>query len=166
MKLRALSVAALFGLLLLSGCVELPTSEQCENINDQDVLDGAGWGEVLATDESYVLQSKIGCWHSVALADAARNDPQAAAESCTKILSLKDDYPEDLDTLNSEFNTCVDAAAKRLRDTSVCDNIDEEAFAFQYERCVAHATPPPPMCSSALILLAAVPALLISRRGK
>ncbi len=143
-----------FALILLSGCVKLPTADKCENLNEQEVLSGAGWGEVITTDETYFLKTKVGCWHSVALADAARNDPNAAAEHCTKISDLDSDYPDDKDMLTTEFNTCIDAVAKRMRNTGLCSNMDEEEFTFEYERCVAHATTPPPMCASAFILLA------------
>lgn len=155
----------LFALLLLYGCVTLPDESSCENIDEQEILSGAGWGEVLLTDESYVLKSKIGCWHSVALADAAKSDAQSAAVHCTKILDLKLDYPDYEDLLTSEFNTCVDAVAKRMRDPSLCGNMDEEESAFEYNRCVAHATPPQPLCAGAFILLASATALIV-RAGK
>lgn len=149
--------ALLFALaLLLSGCVQLPTEKECVNINDKEVLDGAGWGEVIVTDETYVLSTKIGCWHSVALADAARNDPQAAVAHCRKILDLRSQYPDDEDTLRSEFNTCIDAVAKRFRLEAICVNIDKTQYPFENERCVAHATPPPAMCASPFIVLAAL----------
>jgi hypothetical protein len=167
MKATGLLPIVLFALILFSGCVTLPVAEQCEEMegmSDDQLVSDAGWGELITTDETYALKSKIGCWHSVALADAARSDPQGAAEHCTKILDLKGDYPDDEDTLKSEFNLCVDAVAKRLRNTELCENIDAEEFSFQHERCIAHATPPPPMCSSALILSGLFALLFFARR--
>jgi hypothetical protein len=158
----ALCMAALF---FLSGCVTLPDASKCENIDEQEILSGAGWGEVVVTDESYVLKSRIGCWHSVALADAARNDAHSAGTHCTKILDLEVDYPDYEDLLNSEFNTCVDAVARRMRDPGLCANMDEEESAFEYNRCVAHATPPQSMCTGAFILLASAATLLVRAKG-
>lgn len=156
--LIALCIAAL---IFLCGCVTLPDASECENINEQEILSGAGWGEVVVTDESYVLKSKIGCWHSVALADAAREDAQSAGVHCTRILDLALDYPDYEDLLNSEFNTCVDAVARRMRDQGVCANMDEEESAFEYNRCLAHATPPQSMCTGAFILLLSAAAFTV-----
>ncbi len=158
----ALCIAAL---LFFSGCVTLPDASRCENINEQEILSEAGWGEVVVTDESYVLKSRIGCWHSVALADAAREDAQSAAVHCTKILDLEVDYPDYEDLLHSEFNTCVDAVARRMREPGICANMDEEESAFEYNRCVAHATPPQSMCTGAFVLFASA-ATLLARAGK
>ncbi|MBN2122268.1 hypothetical protein JW721_04410 [Candidatus Micrarchaeota archaeon] len=155
----------IMALLFLCGCVTLPDASKCESLNEQEILSGAGWGEVVVTDESYVLKSRIGCWHSVALADAAREDPGSAAAHCTKILDLQLDYPDYEDLLNSEFNTCVDAVARRMRDPGLCANMDEEESAFEYNRCVAHATPPQSMCTGAFILFAAAATLMV-RAGK
>jgi len=144
------------GLVLLFGCMNMKTEEDCNNLNEDDILEHTAWGEnIVSTDSAVITKAKVTCWHTAALGYAAKSDSDSAADSCEQIKQASI-HPSEFDTLNREYVMCIDAVAKRLRDPSLCEKMDEDEFEFEKKRCIEHATPPPSVCSSTLFALLAL----------
>ena len=151
-------------LLLLSGCMELPTENDCAAITKDNVIQQTSWGENLVnTDESVVKKANVTCWHNVALAYAAKMQPANATASCKQILLVSND-PIDTDSLEYEYILCIDSIAKRLRDPFICQNIDPTKHEFDNARCINNATPNDTVCVLSFALLALPLAVFLKRR--
>ena len=96
-------------------------------------------------DEHYFVKAKVTCWHNAALAHAAMNNPINATIACNNILDVSTDTFEP-NLLEREQVYCMDAIARRLRDQDICDEIDEEAYAFEYRRCLSNSEMEDPVC--------------------
>ena len=153
---KIIVLIVLGGLLLFSGCLQMKTIDDCDGLNDEDIIEQTSWGEnVVSTDSSVITKAKVTCYHTAALAYAAKNDFDLAGASCEQITQVSDN-PSDLDMLKREEAMCIDATAKRLREPSLCEKIDTEDLEFEKKRCIEHATPPPKVCASTFILLSAI----------
>lgn len=156
MKRAFLFAFAAAAMLVLAGCVTMSTEEDCENINPSEVLEQTSWGEnFVSTDDAVVLKAKLTCWHSKALAYAAKGDEEHAVGACRSILNIPDDPGDSLSEylLQSEYNMCIDSVAGRMRNDQICYEIPAES-AYERTRCFSHAAPRKPICASPFILLA------------
>ncbi len=154
--MKKIFLIAIFGFLLLFGCMEMKTEDDCNNLNEDDLIGQTSWGEnVVSTDSAIVTKAKVTCWHTAALGYAAKSDPDNAADSCEQIKQASVN-PSDFDMLGREYVMCIDSVAKRMRNPSLCEKIDEDDFEFEKKRCLEHATPPPTVCSSTTFVLLAL----------
>jgi len=150
--------------LLLSGCMQLQTENDCAAITKDSVLQQTSWGEnLINTDESVVMKANVTCWHNVALGYAAKMQPGNATESCKQILLVSND-PGDEDTLEYEYMFCIQSIAKRLKDPFICQNINPVEYEFEQERCINNATPNDPVCILPFALLSLPIAFFLKRR--
>jgi hypothetical protein len=153
-----------FALLLFSGCMNMKTMEDCENMDPNDVLQHTSWGEnVLHTDTTVVVKARVTCWHTAALGYTSKGDRSSAIQSCDSILLVPDG---DAEVLYREYAICIDAVAKRFREPSICLDISADDFKFEKERCIEHATPPAGVCAATPFILLALAAFLFARGKK
>ncbi len=152
-------IFALLGILLLCGCMQMKTEEDCMNINPDEVLHYTAWGEnVLLTDEAVVIKANVTCWNTAALGYVAKNDIFNATNCCEQIKYVSPDE-SDAKMLYREYVLCIDAVATRMKGEEakqICEDIDHEDFGFERERCLAHAERPPPVCTSSIFALLAL----------
>lgn len=150
-------------LLLLSGCMNMKTAEDCEAITPDEVLQSTSWGEnFVSTDDSVVAKARFTCWHTAALGYVAQRDELSAIDSCEAMLLV----PEtDEDTAYREYALCIDAVAKRVEDPGICGRITNEDFLFEQKRCEEHAEPKEAICVLSPFALLALGAIFMLRKG-
>ena len=165
--MNRLMLLALFGLLLLGGCMQMKTEDDCKALTAESALESAPWGESAASfDKDVVIKANVTCWHTAALGYVAKNN-RAKAIYCCKQIPEVSSREIDKDTLYREFLLCIDSVATRLQDTSICQEITDEDYKFEKESCIRHATPPPAPCSgTTLFLLLALGSALFIKKGK
>lgn len=151
-------------LLLFSGCIQMKTDAECESITQDEIASQTAWGYAPAVvDEHYVVKAKVTCWHNAALAHAAMNNRINATIACNQILSVASGDPG---ILAREQVYCIDAIAKRLRDESICEEIDEDEYAFEKSRCIAHSEVEEQICVLTTFALLALSVPLFFLRHK
>ncbi len=133
-------------LLLFTGCIQMKTDEECESITQEEIASQTAWGYAPAVvDDHYVVKATVTCWHNAALAHAAMNNRMNATNACNQILSVTS-ASESQNILEREQVYCMDAIAKRLRDESICEEIDEDEYAFEKSRCISNSEMEDPVC--------------------
>jgi hypothetical protein len=153
-------------LLLFSGCIQMKTDEECQSITQEEIETQTAWGYApTGVDEHYVAKARITCWHNAALAHAAMNNRINATIACNNILEVTP-APVDSSTLEREHVFCIDAIAKRLRDQSICEYIDEDGYAFEKTRCIANSEVEEQLCVLTTFALLALPIPLFFLRRK
>lgn len=153
-------------LLLFSGCIQMKTDAECESITQDEIASQTAWGYAPAVvDEHYVVKAKVTCWHNAALAHAAMSNRMNATNACNQILSVTS-APESQSILAREQVYCMDAIAKRLRDESICEEIDEDEYAFEKSRCIAHSEVEEQICVLTTFALLALSVPLFFLRHK
>lgn len=164
--MKPLILLFLFSVLLLSGCMGMRTAEDCESFKAEDVVSQTAWGEnLIKTDEGVVMKANVTCWHSAALSYAAWGDMMNATNSCERIKSVSLD-PDDKDTLYEEYVLCIGAVAKRFREPTICQKIDDSEYAYHKSSCMRNATPPPAICGGPIFALLALGASMFFRKQR
>ncbi|MFP3949741.1 MAG: hypothetical protein ACLFUZ_01465 [Candidatus Micrarchaeia archaeon] len=153
-------------LATFSGCINMRTMDDCIHLDAQEEASKNPWllNPAGALDEHYIMKANISCWHSAAIAYAAKNNPSNATACCEEIRHVSND-PSDETTLYREYVLCIDSISTRLADPSICERILEEDYEFEKNRCMAHAEKPEPVCvATAFSLLALGFAFLSGKR--
>jgi hypothetical protein len=150
--------------LLFSGCLQLSTDEECATMTKEEVLQETAWGESLVnTDESIFTKARVSCWHNAALAHAAKSNPISAKNSCNQILLLAEDPNAPGDTLEREHIFCISAISKRLRNETICEEIDDY-YEFEKKRCITSSEYEEPLCVLTSFSMLSLAAALFFRK--
>lgn len=154
-----------FLLAVFSGCINMRTMDDCRNLDAQEEASKNPWllNPAGALDSHYTMKANISCWHSAAIAYAAKNNPSNATACCEEIRQVSTD-PDDEETLYREYVLCIDSISTRLADPYICDRITDEDYEFEKNRCIAHAEKPEPVCVATAFSLLALGFAFLSRK--
>ncbi len=153
-------------LLLFSGCIQMKTDEDCQSLTQDEIETQTAWGYApTGVDEHYFVKAKVTCWHNAALAHAAMNNRINATLACNNILEASTDSL-DQDLLAREHVYCIGAIAPRLRDQSICEEIDGDSFAFEKTRCISNSEVEEQVCvlTTFALLALSIPLFFLRRK--